>query len=230
MATSTGKKTTHAGIEAGAAKTAQETASAEAQAPVLLILAGPAGSGKTTLCERLVAEVPGFSRVITTTTRPPRPGEIDGVHYHFLTAEQFDKKVAAGAFLEWAWVHQKNRYGTLASSVLEPLAAGRSLVINIDVQGVDNFRRAALENPLVAKHMATVFINVPIAELRRRMELRGQDSAAEIAHRLTTAERELLEIGKFDYVIDSTSRSGDFEKLLAIWHKVQARVRQAVAS
>ena len=85
-----------------------------ALAPVFLVLAGPAGSGKTTLCERMVAEVPGFSRVITATTRPPRPGETDGVHYHFLTAEQFDAKVAAGAFLEWAWVHQKNRYGTLA--------------------------------------------------------------------------------------------------------------------
>lgn len=195
--------------------------------PVLLILAGPAGSGKSTLCERLVAEVHDFSRVITSTTRSPRPGEINGVHYHFLTAAQFDKKVAAGEFLEWAWVHQKNRYGTLASSVLEPLAAGHSLVINIDVQGVENFRRAAQGNPLLARHMATVFINVPLDELRRRMVGRGQDSEAEIARRMGTAEQELKDIGKFDFVIESRSRDDDFQSLLKILLAVQDRVRAA---
>lgn len=198
-------------------------------APVLLVLAGPAGSGKTTLCERMVGEVPGFSRVITTTTRPPRPGEIDGVHYYFLTPAQFDVKVAAGEFLEWAWVHQKNRYGTLASSVLEPLAQGRSLVINVDVQGVENFRQAARVNPLLALHMGTVFIDVPLAVLRRRMEKRGQDSAAEIAHRLGTAERELQEAGKFDFRIKSRSKEQDFKALQAIWRKVVARVRRSRA-
>lgn len=202
----------------------------KAPEPVLLILAGPAGSGKSTLCDRLVGEGQGFSRVITATTRTPRPGEINGVHYHFLTPEAFDQKVAAGEFLEWAWVHQKNRYGTLASSVLGPLAEGRSLVINIDVQGVENFRRAGQVNPLLARHMATVFINVPIAELRRRMEGRAQDSEAEIARRLGTAERELQEIGKFDFVIESRSRDDDFKALQAICRTVQKRVRDAIAS
>jgi guanylate kinase len=191
--------------------------------PVLLVLAGPAGSGKTTLCERMVAEVPGFERIVTTTTRAPRPGEIDGVHYHFLTPENFDEKVAAGAFLEWAWVHKTgNRYGTLASSVLDPLAAGRSLIINVDVQGVDSFRKAAQANPLLAKRMGTVFINVPIPELRLRLQGRGE-SEAEIAHRMETAERELLEIGKFEFVVDSSNREDDFEELLAIWRRVQTR-------
>lgn len=191
--------------------------------PVLLVLAGPAGSGKTTLCERMVAEVPGFGRIVTTTTRGPRPGEVHGVHYHFFSPEEFDTKTAAGEFLEWAWVHKTgNRYGTLASSVLEPLAAGRSLIINVDVQGVDSFRKAALANPLLAKRMGTVFINVPIPELRVRLTGRGE-SEAEIAHRMETAERELLEIGKFDYVVESRNREDDFQALLAIWRQVQAR-------
>ncbi|MET0263167.1 MAG: guanylate kinase [Rariglobus sp.] len=193
--------------------------------PVLLVLAGPAGSGKTTLCERMVAEVPGFERIVTTTTRAPRPGEVDGVHYHFLTPETFDAKVAAGEFLEWAWVHKTgNRYGTLASSVLDPLAAGRSLIINVDVQGVDSFRKAALANPLLAKHMGTIFINVAIPQLRVRLTGRGETDA-EIAHRMETAERELLEIGKFDYVVDSSDREDDFSELKAIWEKVQAKAR-----
>jgi len=201
----------------------------KAIAPVLLVLAGPAGSGKTTLCERMVAEVPGFSRVITTTTRSPRPGEVDGVHYYFLTPAQFDAKVAAGEFLEWAWVHQKNRYGTLASSVFGPLAEGRSLVINVDVQGVENFRVAARANPLLVMHLATVFIDVPLPILRDRMVKRGQDSEAEIAHRMGTAERELKEAGKFDFKLKSRSKEQDFKALLAIWRKVSARVRRAMA-
>ncbi|MDF9833679.1 guanylate kinase [Ereboglobus sp. PH5-5] len=195
--------------------------------PVLLVIAGAAGSGKSTLCERLVSTEPEFSRVVTTTTRPPRPGEIDGVHYHFLTPGQFDAKLAAGEFLEWAWVHQKHRYGTLASSVLEPLANGRSLAINIDVQGVESFRNAAKTNPILARHMATVFIDVPMEELRKRMKLRGQDSDAEIERRMKTAEREVREAGKFDYLIRSTTRDGDFAALQAAWRGTCERIGAA---
>jgi guanylate kinase len=190
--------------------------------PVLLVLAGPAGSGKTTLCERMVAELPGFSRIVTTTTRDPRPGEVNGVHYHFFSPVEFDAKVAAGAFLEWAWVHRKNRYGTLASSVLEPLGAGRSLVINVDVQGVANFRRAATEHALLARCMGTVFIDVPIAVLRERLEGRGE-SAAEIERRMVTAEAELTERSKFDFVIESRDREGDFARLREICAVVRGR-------
>ncbi len=195
--------------------------------PVLLVLAGPAGSGKTTLCERMVAEHPEFSRVVTATTRDPRPGEQDGVHYHFLTPAQFDERVAAGAFLEWAWVHQKNRYGTLASAVLEPLAAGRSLIINVDVQGVDNFRAAARDHALLARHLGTVFINVPIPVLRERMACRGTEGEAEVERRMQTAEQELRLAGHFDFLIESRDKETDFSALQAIWRQLMARVNNA---
>jgi len=194
--------------------------------PVLLIVAGPAGSGKTTLCERLVTAAPAFSKVVTATTRPPRANERNGVDYHFLTPEQFDAGVASGKFLEWAWVHQNYRYGTPASSVLEPLSMGRSLTINIDVQGVESFRRAATTEPLLARHMATIFIEVPLDELRRRMLLRGQDSEEEIERRLRTAERELREAPKFDFRIQSTTRERDFHALLAAWRKTCRRIEK----
>lgn len=190
---------------------------------VLLVLAGPAGSGKTTLCERMVAEVPGFTRVITSTTRDPRPGEVRGMHYHFFTPAEFDARVAAGDFLEWAWVHRKNRYGTLASSVLDPLAAGRSLIMNVDVQGVGSIRRAAALNPVLARHLATVFIDVPIPELRQRLGGRGE-SDDEIARRMHTAELELLERDKFENIIVSRDRESDFAALLDILEKTRSRI------
>lgn len=196
---------------------------------VLLVLAGPAGSGKTTLCERMVRETPGFSRVITTTTRPPRPGEIDGVHYHFFSPEQFAAKVAENAFLERALVHEKYWYGTLASSVLDPLSAGRSLIINVDVQGVANFRQAARANPLLARHMADVFIVVPREELKARMHQRAQDAVTEIEHRLNMAEKEMSEASKFAYQIQSHGRDEDFAALVAIWRQAQARAIAAQA-
>ncbi|MBT5901919.1 MAG: AAA family ATPase [Opitutaceae bacterium] len=195
-------------------------------APVLLVLAGPAGSGKTTLCERMVAEVPGFSRVVTSTTREPRPGEVNGRDYHFFTAKEFDHRLAADAFLEWALVHRKHRYGTLAASVFDPLAAGQSLIINVDVQGVENFRGAAKKSPLLARHMATVYVDVPIDELRVRLTGRG-DSEAEIERRMVTAVKEQQERDNFDHVITSSSKEADFQALVEIWRVATARVAQA---
>ncbi|QYM79078.1 50S ribosome-binding GTPase [Horticoccus luteus] len=191
--------------------------------PVLLVLAGPAGSGKSTLCDRLVAEHAGFSRVITTTTRAPRKGEVNGVHYHFFTPAEFDAKVAAGEFLEWAWVHGERRYGTLASSVVEPLTQGRDLVMSVDVQGVESFRRVAERTPLLKRSLTTVFIVVDHDRLLGRMRSRGQDDEAEIARRMATAEAELREARKFDFVIESRTREEDFAALLAILEKARAR-------
>jgi len=194
--------------------------------PVLLVIAGPAGSGKSTLCDRLVTEVPAFSRVVTTTTRSPRDGEINGVHYHFFAPDEFKRKVAAGEFLEWALVHGDKHdrlYGTLKSSVLDPLAAGQSLVISVDVQGVESFRRAAANDPRLARAMTTVFIVVDRDRLIARMRTRAKDNENEIAGRMKTAERELREAHKFDFQIESKTRDEDFAALLAIVEKARAR-------
>ena len=193
-----------------------------------MILAGPAGSGKSTLCDRLVDEDPSFTRVITTTTRAPRPGEINGVHSHFFTPEQFDQKIAAGEFLEWARVHGERRYGTLRSSVLEPLARGQNLVMSVDVQGVESLRKAAIKNTLLARHMTTVFIVVDHDRLEARMRSRAQDDEAEIAGRMKTAERELREAHTFDFRIESRTRDEDFAALRDIVDKARLRTASII--
>lgn len=193
---------------------------------VLLVIAGPAGSGKSTLCDRLVAEVPGFARVVTTTTRAPRHGEIDGIHYHFFTPDKFREKVAAGEFIEWAQVHGDNPnrlYGTLKSSVLEPLAAGQNLVMSIDVQGVETLRRVAETNELLRRSMTTIFIVVDRERLIARMRERAKDHEDEIERRMATAEAELREAPKFDYRIESRTRDEDFAELIDILEKARAR-------
>lgn len=199
---------------------------AASSAPLLLVIAGPAGSGKSTLCDRLLKEGRGFSRVVTTTTRPPRPGEVNGVHYHFFSADEFRRRLAAGEFLEWARVHgdhEDRLYGTLRSSVIQPLEAGQNLVLNIDVQGVENFRRIARENATLRAALTTVFIVVDPARMADRMRRRGQDGETEIARRLQTAEVELREAPKFDFRIESRSRDEDFAALLAIIGEVRPR-------
>ncbi len=195
-------------------------------APVLLVIAGPAGSGKSTLCDRLVLERPEFSRVVTTTTRAPRAGELNGVHYHFFTPKEFRRRVAAGEFLEWAQVHgdrEDRLYGTLKSSVLDPLTAGRDLVMSIDVQGVESLRRLARTDAALHRALTTIFIVVDHERIVARMRGRAKDHDDEIARRLATAEAELREAAKFDAMIESHTRDEDFAALLDIVAKARAR-------
>jgi guanylate kinase len=184
--------------------------------PLLLILAGPAGSGKSTLCDRLVDQNIGFSRVVTTTTRAPREGEINGIDYHFFSHEDFDTRIQKEEFLEWAWVHGHKKYGTLKSSVLDPLKNGQDLVMSVDVQGVESFRKFASQSELIKKAIVTIFIVIDHERLLNRMRLRGKDDEVEIANRMKTAEKELKEQDKFDYRIHSNTRDDDFAALTSI--------------
>ncbi len=193
----------------------------------LVILAGPAGVGKSTLCDRMVAEIPGFERVITATTRAPRPNEVNGRDYHFLSEEEFDRRLAAGDFLEWARIHQKQRSGVPKSSVLERLEH-TNLVMNIDVQGVRNVRAAVAREPRLAGRLVTIFVAPDSLEvLRERMLGRGPMAAEELARRLQSAELEMAERFSYDYIIHSSTKEQDFRALLAYWAQAQAKLTGA---
>lgn len=193
----------------------------------LIILAGPAGVGKSTLCDRLVAEVPGFERVITATTRPPRSNEVNGRDYHFYSEAEFDAQLAADGFLEWAWVHRKYRYGTPKSSVLDRLPH-TNLVMNVDVQGVRSIRAAAAGLPLLKRSLVTIFIAPDSLDvLRERLEGRGPLPAEELARRLQSAELELAERYNYDYIIHSRTKEQDFRALLDYWAQAQRKLAGA---
>lgn len=190
---------------------------------ILLIVSGPAGSGKTTVCERMLAEVPGIQRVVTSTTRPPRTGERDRIDYYFFDHAAFEAKVAAGEFYEHAQVHS-NRYGTLKREIQDKLAAGTDLLLNIDVQGAATFRQAGQEDTLLNGKVVTVFILPPsMEELEARLRGRSTDDETEIQRRLQVAREELEQREFYDHQIFSRSRDKDFEALQSIYRKEKAQ-------
>lgn len=192
--------------------------------PLLIVVSGPAGSGKTTLCSRLTDAYPqAIRRVITCTTRAPRAVEVDGVDYHFLARDEFEKQITAGVFLEHATVHG-NLYGPRAKDVAIHLDAGFDALLNVDVQGAATIRAQAAANPRLAAALVTVFVRVldPV-ELRRRLTGRGTDPADEIDRRVKAAEWELSHAGEYQHVIESGSREADFTVLASIYQGEKVR-------
>jgi guanylate kinase len=160
----------------------------------LYVIAAPSGGGKTSLVRALLEREPGIRLSVSFTTRPPRPGEIDGVHYHFVDEPAFMTRKAAGEFLEHAHVHG-NWYATSSKWLASEVAAGHDVLLEIDWQGARQVRR------LVASAI-TIFVLPPaLATLRERLEGRGQDSPEVIARRLDAARDEMRHCGEFDYVI-----------------------------
>lgn len=182
----------------------------------LFIVSGPAGSGKTTVCDRMLDEVPGVQRVVTSTTRAPRGGEVDKVDYYFFDRETFEAKVTAGEFYEYAHVHS-NLYGTLKSEVQEKLADGIDLLLNIDVQGAAQMRETAENDPLLKGKVITVFIMPPnVEELEVRLRSRGTDAEDEILRRMQVAIEEMKQSELYDHTILSGTKDEDFQALLRI--------------
>ena len=186
----------------------------------LFIVSGPAGSGKTTLCDRMIAESPQIDRVVTSTTRAPREGEVDKTDYHFFDYKTFREKIDSGNFYEYATVHG-NLYGTLKSEVQEKLSDGIDLLLNIDVQGAAQFREAAKHEPLLKGKIVTIFIMPPsIKVLEARLRNRGTDSEVEIQGRLEVAVEEMAQSPHYDHKISSASRNEDFEALKEIYEQL----------
>lgn len=206
-----------------------ETPPKKNSAPLLILISAPSGGGKTTLCDLLLKSRPEMTRAITCTTRPPRPGEKDGVDYYFLAAADFLKRVQAGNFLEHATVYG-NSYGLLKSELLAKLRAGRDVLLNVDVQGAATIRAAAAGEPELLEALVTVFLTPASVEvLAARLKKRNSDAEAVIQKRLAVARQEVGQWKNFDYLLISTSKPEDLRRALAIVEAEKMRAERSQA-
>lgn len=170
----------------------------------LFVVSGPSGAGKGTLLSQVIERIPDAWVSVSATTRSPRPGEIEGVHYFFLDTDHFKSLVEQDGFLEWAQVHD-NFYGTLKQSVVDHMNAGDQVILEIDVQGALQIRKALPEAHLV-------FIEPPsLEELERRLRQRGTETEDVISSRMKTAEVELAQKMEYDVQVvnDDLERAVD---------------------
>ncbi len=156
--------------------------------PLLFCFAGPGGSGKSTICSKLVEQDDSLMPSVSTTTRAPRDGEVDGVHYHFVSREEFEKRIAAGRFLEHA-IFGENRYGTEKINVEAAAEKRMDCILDIEVQGVDQVRTLFPQQTVVAFVFPPTF-----SVLAERMRGRGTDDEARIAQRIELAEQEVARL------------------------------------
>lgn len=197
--------------------------------PLLILISAPSGAGKTTLVNLLLKAQPKMTRAITCTTRPPRPGEKDGVDYHFLTAEDFLKRLHAGNFIEHATVYG-NSYGILKRELLDKLRAGRDVLLNVDVQGAATIREQARTEPELRRALVTIFLTTASVEmLAERLKKRGADAAAVIQKRLAVARQEISQWKHFDYLVISGNKQEDLRRTLAIIEAEKMRSLRSAA-
>jgi guanylate kinase len=162
---------------------------------LLLVISGPAGVGKGTINLSLISRNSDIRMSVSATTRAPRPGEIDGVHYFFKSEEEFRKMIETGAFLEYMRVFNTHYYGTPKSFVEQELAEGRSVILEIDVQGAMRVKAAYPDAVLI-------FIAPPsMSELKSRLIHRGTESSEAIERRFETAYQEMELVDRYDYVV-----------------------------
>lgn len=187
--------------------------SPKAKEPRLIVISAPSGGGKTTLCRMLLEKFPTIVRSVSTTTRPKRPKEVDGVSYHFVTPTRFQEKIDAGDFAEWAEVHG-NRYGISKKTIDDALAKGKHVLFDIDYQGALSLRKAYGERTLL------LFILPPDMEtLEKRLRERGSDPTHSIETRLQNAYNELGWSEKFDHRLVNDDLNQTFQELSRIVQK-----------
>ena len=198
-------------------------------APLLILISAPSGGGKTTLCGQLLKARPEMTRAITCTTREPRPGERDGVDYHFFSAAEFLKRLQAGNFLEHATVYG-NSYGILKSELLNKLREGKDVLLNLDVQGAATLRERAESEPELQRALVTVFLTPnSLKVLEQRLRKRGADAEAVIQKRLAVAKQEVAQWKNFDYLLVSTTKPEDLRRMLEIIAAEKMRTARSVA-
>jgi len=195
---------------------------------VALVVSGPSGTGKSTVCTQLKELVPELGFSISCTTRAPRQGEIDGREYYFISKEEFYKKRDQGLFIEYAEVHG-NFYGTLKSEVLDKVSIGQDVLLDIDVQGALQIKKSAENDELLAKSLELVFIGPPsFTELERRLRSRATESEESIQLRLKNAEAELEQWQEYEYLIinnELENAVSDMKAFLDIMHKKSKRLK-----
>ncbi|WP_026461079.1 guanylate kinase [Schaalia suimastitidis] len=163
--------------------------------PTLVVLAGPTAVGKGTVVRALLQHHPQVVLSVSATTRAPRPGEVDGTHYHFLSPQAFDELIATGGMLEWALVHGRHKYGTPREPVERALNEGRPVLLEIDLAGARQVRKSFPD-------ALFVFLAPPSwEELERRLIGRGTEDAAERERRLETAKTEMAAKDEFDVIV-----------------------------
>ncbi len=176
---------------------------------LLFVLSSPSGAGKSTIARMILEADDGIGLSVSATTRPIRPGEIDGEDYHFVTDEQFDQMVREGRFLEWANVFG-HRYGTLKSEVLKQIENGRDVLLDIDWQGTQQLKQ-------VDPDIVRVFILPPsMEELERRLRVRATDTEEVIQRRMDRASAEISHWAEYDYVLINN----DAEKCRELVHNI----------
>ena len=161
---------------------------------LLFVISAPSGAGKTSICRELLSRQTGLIESVSYTTRPTRAGERDGIDYHFVSCEQFDRMAGEGAFAEWAEVHG-NRYGTARATLRQASEDGHDVLLDIDVQGAEQLRRSGIDGVFI-------FILPPdMVELHQRLSGRNTDSAEIIERRMANAIKEIREAVKSDYIV-----------------------------
>lgn len=193
--------------------------SSKARRGILFVVSGPSGVGKTSLCQRLVAEMPDVVQSVSYTTRTQRPGEQQGREYHFIASQDFERRVAAGEFLEWARVHNA-LYGTSRRQVEHLTATSQDVLLAIDVQGAAHLRRTDVD-------AVFVFLLPPsLLELTQRLRQRGSESAAERQRRLAVARQELAQYTEYDYAVVNERLAVAVEALKTIMLAERHRVKR----